>query len=84
MSAIWLAAAFALLPPLVVAIVAAGRAREAQRLIAVQAASSLGLMLLVAFTFAFDQPAAIDLALAFALLTLPATLLFALFEERWL
>jgi multisubunit Na+/H+ antiporter MnhF subunit len=35
-------------------------------------------------TFAFDQPALIDLALALALLSLPGTLLLSLFLERWL
>ena len=35
-------------------------------------------------TFAFDQSSFIDLALTLALLTLPGTLVMALFLERWL
>ena len=54
------------------------------RLAAVQTASTLGTLELAALGFAFDQPATLDLALCLALLSLPGTLLFALFEERWL
>jgi multicomponent Na+:H+ antiporter subunit F len=41
-------------------------------------------LLLMALSFAFDQPSSFDLALALALLGLPGTLLFAVFTERWL
>ena len=40
--------------------------------------------MLVAASFAFDQTSSIDLALTFGLLSLSATLLFAVFLERWL
>ena len=41
-------------------------------------------MVLVAMTFAFDQPSFMDLPLAMALLALPGSLLIAMFLERWL
>jgi len=41
-------------------------------------------VLLALATFAFDQSSFIDIALCLALLTLPGTLVLALFLERWL
>ncbi|TGE02308.1 monovalent cation/H+ antiporter complex subunit F [Methylobacterium nonmethylotrophicum] len=84
MTELWLAAALALLPPLGLAVVAAARGALAFRLVAVQLATSLAVLLLVAMSFALDQPAVIDLGLVLAVLTLPGTLLFAVFQERWL
>lgn len=81
---IWLLAALALLPPFALAVVAAGRGPQGLRLVAVQLATALTTLILVALSFALDQPATIDLALVLAVLTLPGTLLFAVFQERWL
>ena len=81
---LWLVAALALLPPLALAVVAAGRGTAMTRLVALQLATSLTTLLLVLFSFLFDQSSSIDLALTFALLTLPGTLVLAVFEERWL
>ena len=79
----WLATAIALLPPMLLAVIAAGRGAAAGRLVAVQLASSVVVLLAIVLTFVADQPSSTDLTLAFALLSLPATLLFALFQERW-
>ena len=84
MSESWLVAAIFLLPPFVVAVVAACTGAVGPRLVAVEFATSLSLVLLIVLTFAFDQPSAIDLPLTLTFLTLPGTLLLALFEERWL
>ena len=84
MTGLWLAAALALLPPFALAVLACVRGALAFRLVAVQLATALATLLLVALSFALDQPAVIDLALTLAVLTLPGTLLFALFQERWL
>ncbi|MGW5957698.1 monovalent cation/H+ antiporter complex subunit F [Methylorubrum thiocyanatum] len=84
MTGLWLAAALALLPPFALAVLACGHGALAFRLVAVQLATALATLLLVALSFALDQPAVIDLALTLAVLTLPGTLLFALFQERWL
>lgn len=84
MTGLWLSATLALLPPFAMAVLACGRGALAFRLVAVQLATALATLLLVALSFALDQPAVIDLALTLAVLTLPGTLLFALFQERWL
>lgn len=83
-AALWLIATFGLLPPLLAGVVGAGRQAAGARLVAVSFTTSIASLLLVATSFAFDQPASIDLALALALLSLPGTLLLAMFEERWL
>lgn len=80
----WSSAALALVGPLLMAVVAAGRSGPAARLVAIQLVSSVGILLALALTFADDQSSSIDLPLMLALLALPATLLFALFQERWL
>lgn len=80
----WLAATIALLPAFAVAVLAGCRGRSGHRLVALQLASSLAGFLLVTLTFALDEPAFIDLALALALLTLPGMLVMTVFLERWL
>jgi multisubunit Na+/H+ antiporter MnhF subunit len=80
----WTLAAISLFPALLAAAVAAGTCSLPQRLIAVQLLSSLSALLLIALSFAFGQPSSIDLAFSAALLTLPGTLLLALFLERWI
>jgi multisubunit Na+/H+ antiporter MnhF subunit len=84
MSESWLLASIAILPSVLVAIVAAGTGAIGPRLVAVELATSLALILLITLSFAFDQPSSIDLAVSLALLTLPGTLILALFQERWL
>ncbi len=80
----WLAALIAMLPPLALPLWVALRGRTADRLIAAQLASAVAALALVLMSFAFDQPSFIDLPLSLAFLSLPGTLLFALFLERWL
>jgi multicomponent Na+:H+ antiporter subunit F len=80
----WMLAVIALLPPLVVAVAAASRGGAAGRFVAVQLGTAVTTPLLVLMTFAFDQPALIDVALTLALLSLPGTLVLSMFLERWL
>ena len=80
----WLFASLGLLPPLLVAVIGAGRGAVPGRLIAVELATSFATFLLVAMSFLFEQASSIDLALCLAVLTLPGTMLLALFFERWL
>jgi multisubunit Na+/H+ antiporter MnhF subunit len=80
----WLAAVIALFPPLAAAVAVALSGDTASRLAAVEFAASIGLLVLVLMSFAFDQPSYIDLPLTLALLSLPGTLVFAHFVERWL
>jgi multisubunit Na+/H+ antiporter MnhF subunit len=80
----WMAATIALLPPFALAAFAACRGRIAERLIAVQLATVFAMILLALMSFAFDQSAFIDLPLTLAFLSLPGTLVMAVFLERWL
>ena len=84
MTTAWLYACIALLLPLALALAALARGTAADRLAAVQIASTMAVLTLAAMDYAFDQPAAIDIALSLALLSLPGTLVFAVFQERWL
>lgn len=81
---IWMLATVALLPAFAVPIFGACRGNAAERFVAVQLATSLASLVLMLMTFAFDQSSFVDLPLTLALLTLPGTLVIALFLERWL
>jgi multisubunit Na+/H+ antiporter MnhF subunit len=80
----WFAAAVALVPALMVPLWVAARGSTANRLVAVQLATLLTALSGFAFSFAFDQPSIVDLFLALGVLSLPGSLLFAHFLERWL
>ena len=81
----WLLGCLALLPALAVPVfIACQSGSTATRLVAVQLATSLATLILILMTFAFDQSALMDLGLTLALLSLPGTLLVAIFVERWL
>lgn len=80
----WLAAVLALLPPLAVPVWVAATDRVADRLIAVQLASTVTGLLMVLMSFAFDLPSTLDLSLTLAFLSVPGALLLAQFLERWL
>lgn len=84
MTTSWAVASIGLMPPLLATIIACGTRAIDQRLIAVEVATTLAILLMIVLSFAFDQTSSIDAALTLALLTLPGTLLFALFTERWL
>ena len=80
----WTVAFVLLLPAFAVPVMAALRGGTADRLAAVPLAGGVATMLLALTTFVFDQSSFIDIALCLALLTLPGTLVLALFLERWL
>lgn len=79
-----MSATLALLPALLAPVALACRGAVGARLVAVQLATSVTLLILALMTFAFDQSAFMDLPLALALLSAPGTLLMTLFLERWL
>lgn len=81
---VWLAAAIALLPALGGCAIVAIGGDLADRLVALELASSLTVFAVMLLIVAFDQPSFIDLALALALLSLPGSLAYAHFVERWL
>jgi multisubunit Na+/H+ antiporter MnhF subunit len=80
----WLIATIGLLPALGFAVFECCVGPPSRRLVAAQLASAFGAIVLVAMSVAFDQASSIDLALMLGLLTIPQSLLFALFVERWL
>jgi len=80
----WLAAAVALLPALAVPLWFATRGRTQDRLVSVQFATTVSLLLMVFMSYAFAQPSILELPLMLAFLSLPGTLLLAIFLERWL
>ncbi len=65
-------------------IFAALRGGVGHRLAAVQMVSVIVCWVLVELSFAFGQPSFLDLALTLGLLSLPGTLVFAVFLEFWL
>ncbi len=81
---VWLVAVILMLPPLAVPLVVAWRGDANNRLAAVQLASTLSALVVALMTFAFDQPSFVDLALCLTLVSIPGTLLFTMFMERWL
>lgn len=80
----WLAACIELLPALAVPLWIAMRGSLADRLVAVQLATIVTGTIMVLMSFAFDQASLVDLALTLGFLSLPGTLLLAIFMERWL
>lgn len=80
----WSMAFVALLPAFAIPVVTGLRGGTAARLVGVQLASGVAIILLTLVTFVFDQSSFVDIALSLALLTLPGTLVLALFLERWL
>jgi multicomponent Na+:H+ antiporter subunit F len=81
---VWLIAILALLPPFATAVIIGLHGRVEQRFVGVQLAVGIAIPMLALMTFAFDASALIDLALTLSALSLPGTLLVALFLERWL
>jgi multicomponent Na+:H+ antiporter subunit F len=80
----WLAAAIALVPALAACAVVAMRRNLADRLVALELATVISAFVVILLTVAFAQPSFIDLALTLALLSLPGSLVYAHFVERWL
>ncbi len=81
---VWLIALLAMLPPLCVPLWTAVRGDLGNRLVAIQLGSVVASLILVLMSFALDESFLVDLPLTLSLLTLPGTLMFTLFLERWL
>ena len=81
---IWIAAATVLAVGLVPCGFVVARADAMERLAALQMASTVGVLILLLIARGVSQSSFCDLALAAALLSFPAGLLFAHFFERWL
>jgi multicomponent Na+:H+ antiporter subunit F len=81
---VWLLATGVLLLALVPCAVVAFRAAVMDRLIAVELAGTLAALLVLTLAQGLGRPSLFDVALALALLSVPATLVYAYFLERWL
>ena len=79
----WGVALLLLLPPLLAALSMAWRGPVGTRFVGVQLAGSVGVVVMTVMTFAFDQSSSVDLAVTFGVLTATASLLYAVFVERW-
>lgn len=80
----WLAAFLLCIPALALAAYRALSGRSGQRLVAAELAISIAILMLVLASFAWPHDALIDLALALGLVSIPGTLVFTHFLERWL
>ena len=80
----WAVAFVLLVPAFAIPVVAGLRGGTVDRLAALPLAGGVATLLLALATFVFDQSSFIDIALCFALLTLPGSLVLAIFLERWL
>ena len=80
----WSVAVWALLPAFAVPIWMATRGSVAARIVAVQLASAVASMMLVAMSFAFDQDSYLSLAVTLAVLNVVGTFVVAMAVEQWL
>ncbi len=80
----WSIGVWALLPALAVPVAAAMRGTVAARIVAVQLANAVAVLMLILMSFAFDQPSYVSLAEALAVMNGAGTLVVALTVERWL
>lgn len=80
----WMLAALALLICLVGPLIRCMHGDTMSRLVALEAGSTLCVLILLALAKAYGRAPFVDVALTLALLTFGAGLVFARFLERWL
>lgn len=80
----WMWTAIALLACVIPPFLRCVRGDAVNRLVALEAASTLCVVILLTLSEAFHRVPFVDLALTLALLTFAAGLVFARFLERWL
>lgn len=81
---VWLIATGVLLLALVPCAVVAFRAEVLDRLVAIELAGTIAALFIVALAQGLGRSSLFDLALALALLSVPGTLVYTYFLERWL
>jgi len=81
---LWLLAAIGMMLCLVPCAIVCFRGEAAERLVGVEMAGVIDVMVLVLLAEGFNRPPFYDLALALALLSFGAGMVFARFLERWL
>jgi multisubunit Na+/H+ antiporter MnhF subunit len=81
---IWFTAAAGLMVGLIPCLIVILRAELMEAVVAMQLASTLGVLIVLLLSQGYGRPSFADLSLALAFLSLPSGLLFAHFFERWL
>ncbi len=81
---VWLIATGVLLAALLPCAIVAFRGAAMDRLIAVELAGTITTLLILTLAQGLGRPSIFDLALALAALSVPGTLVYAHFLERWL
>ena len=81
---VWLLAALGSMLALVPCGVVISRGGRFDRLVALQLATSIVLMILLLLAEGYERPSYTDLALTLTILAFPGTLAFAVTLERWL
>lgn len=79
----WLVAGSVLLLGLIPCGIAVSRGKPVERLVALEMASIETALAVLLFAKGFNRPSFIDLALTLALLSIPGSLLFVHYMERW-
>lgn len=79
----WLAAAILVLLGLFPCGIVVARAKPAERLIAIEMAGMISSTALLLLAKGSNRPSFVDLALTLAIVSIPGTLLFAHYLERW-
>jgi multisubunit Na+/H+ antiporter MnhF subunit len=80
----WYLAALGLLLAIIPSAVAISRGELMDRLVALEFATTLGVLALLLIAEGMHRPSFFDFSLTLALLSYPASLLFTHFFERWL
>jgi multisubunit Na+/H+ antiporter MnhF subunit len=80
----WYVTAIALLVCIIPCAIVCSRGNPFKRLIGLEMANAVGVMILIALAGALDRDFLFDLALAQAFLSLAGGLVFVRFMERWL
>ncbi len=81
---IWLIAAGFLIFGLILCGIVIASAPIMDRLVALEMASVISILILMMLAQSYKQPSFYDLAITLSLLSLPAGLVFVFFFERWL
>ena len=81
---LWLIAAGVLLAALLPCAVVVWRGAVLDRLVALELAGTITALLVVVLAQGLGRSSVLDLALALALLSMPGTLVYTYFLERWL
>ena len=81
---VWFAAAIALLVLVGACGIGTLRGTASERLVALELGTTIGVLVLLLIEQGFERQSFFDVSLAFAVLAVPSTFVFARFYRRWL